>query len=121
MRYSQTLLDYFFNLQHAGVLVGEDVLHAKMGAEKQGDVLSLYLKIKEKKIIHARFQAYGSVVLLAGSEYLCTWLEGKSKETALTLTPEAILTALALPLFKRHTAHLICRTLYCALEKIQEA
>lgn len=110
MQYSKKLLDNFYGLKHAGILSGESVYFAELGSEQQGDQLILYLKIDDV-IESARFQAYGSVALLASAEYVCSWLEGKSRQQALLLKPESILEALDLPLFKLHIANMICRTL----------
>ncbi len=117
MQYSNELLDYFHHLDHTGRLTGDAVATAKLGTVAQGDILELFIESEAEMILAARFQAYGSVVLLAMLEYTCRWLQGKTHQQALALTPQMLLSALKLQQVKLHTAHQICKAIrHCLME-----
>lgn len=78
MRYSPQLLHYFNHTKHAGVLMGDAIWSNQAGSEEQGDLVKIYLEIQADKIVKARFQAYGSTVMIGCCEWLCEWLEHKT-------------------------------------------
>ena len=83
--YSQQTLHYFYQRQHGGILQGDDVICARHVNEQQSEIFNLYLQLKVGKITAARFQASGSVALLASLEFVCGYLEGKTRVDALAL------------------------------------
>jgi NifU-like protein involved in Fe-S cluster formation len=113
MKYSSQLLHYFHHREHAGCLDSRDagVYHAQVGSVENREVLSLWVHY-QSRIEEARFQAAGSVPLIAGGEWLCGWLEHKTPDDLSQLTPESILKALDLTALHIHTAHLIFLAVY---------
>jgi nitrogen fixation NifU-like protein len=112
MRYSEKFLNYFYQSQHVGCLKGPGVKKITVGSVDQGDLLELYLLIDDRRVIQqARFKAYGSAVLIAGSEYICSYLEGKTVEQGRALSSGQLLKDLQLPPLKIHTATLLARAL----------
>lgn len=103
--FSSTLLDYFFHLNHVGVLEsGENHYSIIEGEQTQGDVIKLCLQCCGDTLSLVRFQCYGGPPLMAACEYVCRWLEGKTLEEALSLTSEHILKALQLSRLHIHVA-----------------
>lgn len=109
MRYSKEVLDYFFDIQHAGILRKKDskIKQGEIGAREQGYLFRLYVRCDHSKIKEAKFQAYGSVLATAACEYACRWLESKTFEEFRQLTAMQIQKALNLSEFMTHAALLI--------------
>jgi NifU-like protein involved in Fe-S cluster formation len=108
MSYSQQLLHYFHHTPHAGTLDRNqpNIYHAEVGCIENSDLLELYLYIDHEKILQARFKAHGSPALIATAEYLCEYLEGKSKIVAQQLQHQDLLNALELSTLHVHIAAL---------------
>lgn len=98
----------------------DDATHkAQVGNPVCGDVLELFLKIKDHKIIDASFLAFGCAAAIAGSSVLTEMLKGKSVEEAKKLKNEDVATALGgLPPIKFHCSVLARQAVAKALEKI---
>ena len=111
MHYSREVLDYFFDIQHAGVLRQKDskIKQGKVGTREQGYLFKLYIRYDDNKIEEAKFQAYGSVLATAACEYACRWLESKTFEECRQLSAMQIQKALNLSEFGTHAALLIER------------
>ncbi|WP_100623000.1 iron-sulfur cluster assembly scaffold protein [Candidatus Coxiella mudrowiae] len=111
MRYSNEVLDYFLDTQHAGILQEADpqVKHGEIGTREQGYLFRLYVRYDQTKIKEAKFQAYGSVTAISACEYVCRWLENKTFEEAKQLTAIQIQNALNLSALEIHAALLIER------------
>ncbi|OGO94333.1 MAG: hypothetical protein A3F10_00095 [Coxiella sp. RIFCSPHIGHO2_12_FULL_42_15] len=103
--YSANLLNYFFHLDHVGIIdAGNGVYCIEEGSPEQGNVIKLAVMQTDHKLYLARFQCYGNVTLLAACEYICRWLEGKTVLEASHLTAEQILKALQLSRLHIHIA-----------------
>lgn len=111
MKHSTELLEYFYNTQHAGTLDQNDpnVIVVEEGGAEQGNILRLYLQIRNQTIVTVKFLAYSSVAATACCEYVCRWLEGKTLEQARKINAEEIMKALELPGVEIHTAKLVER------------
>ena len=103
-RYSETLLHYFYHLEHAGSLVGDHVYAAEQGNAAQGSHIKLYIALEDVMISQARFKCYGSVISLAVCEFVCRWLEGKTVQQLAQLDTQLILQALELTEIHQHVA-----------------
>lgn len=107
MKYSAQLQHYFHHRDHGGRLdPGITVRSAQAGNIENREVLVLFVEYHEY-IVRARFQASGSIALIAGGEFICGWLENKTWQDLSSLTPELILEALALRKIDIHIANLI--------------
>lgn len=94
--YSKEVMKHFRAPKNVGIIKNFDGL-GKVGQPICGDVLWLYIKIKEdkktgKKIISdAKFQTFGCVVAVANSSLLTTLVKGKSLDEAMKITREDII------------------------------
>ncbi len=109
MRYPTNLLYYFQHREHAGCLdvSNPHVQYIRVGHPQNGEVLDLYVLYQQNHVVTAKFQAASSVALIAASEFLCVWLEGKSYQDLDSLTHELILKKLDLTELNIHIANLI--------------
>jgi NifU-like protein involved in Fe-S cluster formation len=107
MKYPSQLQHYFHHRHHGGRLEpAVNVRSAQVGNADNGEVLVLFVEYHEC-IVRARFQASGSIAVIAGGEFICEWLENKTWQDLSSLTPELILEALALTKTDIHVANLI--------------
>lgn len=96
------------NLEYAGIVTNADAV-GQVGSVALGDMIKLYLRIVDEKVItEAKFKAFGGVYTLVACDVLCDLLINTSIETALTIKGEDIVNALGgLPKNKLHVADLV--------------
>ncbi|MBR4270826.1 MAG: iron-sulfur cluster assembly scaffold protein [Clostridia bacterium] len=70
------LIEAFKNPKNVGLLRGANAIGRAVDKERS-DLLKIYLKIDNKKIIEARFKAFGSSSLIAISSIATTMIIGK--------------------------------------------
>jgi NifU-like protein involved in Fe-S cluster formation len=70
-----TVRALFGELQHAGALQGPHVCHGEAGREQRGTRVRFSLRIHERRVIGARFLAYGCPYTLAACEWIARELE----------------------------------------------
>jgi nitrogen fixation protein NifU and related proteins len=106
MSYSTKVLDHYENPRNVGSLDKAD-LHVgtgMVGAPACGDVMKLQIKVNPESglIEDAKFKTYGCGSAIASSSLVTEWVKGKSLDSALTISNNAIAEELALPPVKIH-------------------
>jgi NifU-like protein involved in Fe-S cluster formation/DNA-binding transcriptional regulator WhiA len=82
-----------------------------------GDIMDLYIKVKDNKIIDAKFQTYGCAAAIATSSMVTELVKGKTIEEALKITNQTVTEALGgVPPQKRHCSVLAEQALKAAIE-----
>jgi len=100
--YSKKVLSMFKKPKNVGIIKNPDG-YAKVGNPACGDQLELYLKIKNNKIVKAKFRTYGCIAAIAASDALCELIKGKTVDEALKIKHKDITEYLGgLPQFKIH-------------------
>ncbi|MFH1779616.1 MAG: iron-sulfur cluster assembly scaffold protein, partial [Candidatus Micrarchaeota archaeon] len=79
--YSETAFKRFRDPKNAGEMkdadgVGED------GNFKCGDVMRIFIKVRDGVIVDAKFLTYGCVAAIAATDALCDLIKGKTLEEA---------------------------------------
>ena len=116
MEYSEKVMEHFRNPRNVGEIENPDGV-GKVGNPVCGDVMKLYLKIEDGRIIDARFKTFGCGVAIAASSVTTELVIGKSIDEALGVTNEAVAEALGgLPPGKQHCSVLAEEALRAALE-----
>ncbi|HKX30774.1 MAG TPA: iron-sulfur cluster assembly scaffold protein [Blastocatellia bacterium] len=118
--YSAKVLEHLENPRHVG-----DMTDATARGDAVnpvcGDLLHLYLKIEDDRILRASYQVCGCPPSIAAGSVLTEMLTGLSLEAARQLTPQDITNALErLPRNKEHCSVLAIDALRAALEKSGE-
>ncbi len=104
---------------HLGPMVGPSAVGA-VGNPACGDVVTLYLRIKDGAITEASFESIGSKYQLATASVLCDCVVGNRLDAARLRTPDCVLEKLPdLPLRNRYLAHLAIDALQRALERFE--
>ena len=107
MNYSEKALEHFRNPHNVGKIENPDGI-GKVGNIVCGDVMWIYIKVKENKkkeefIQDIKFETFGCVAALATSSALTDLAKGKTLEKALRIKNEDIINFLGdLPPIKIH-------------------
>ncbi len=106
--YSEEVMKHFRHPKNMGIIKDYDGL-GKVGQPVCGDVLWLYIKVKEDKktkrkiISDAKFQTFGCTVAIANSSLLTVLVKGKSIDEAMKIKKDDILKGLKnVPMIKVH-------------------
>ena len=115
MAYSDAFKDHLAHPRNAGTLEDADAV-AEESNPVCGDQLRLALRVREGRIVAARFLAYGCPPTLVCGSALAAMLEGMTLEEAERITRAEITAAAGgLPARKQHAAALAHETLCEAL------
>ena len=100
--YSETVMDHFRNPRNVGRMEDADGV-GEVGNAKCGDIMTIYLKIKDEIIEDVKFETFGCGSAIASSSMATEMIMGKSIHEALELTNKAVAEALdGLPAHKMH-------------------
>ena len=100
--YSETVMDHFRNPRNVGVVEDADGV-GEVGNAKCGDIMKIYLKIRDDVIEDVKFETFGCGSAIASSSMATEMIKGKTIEEALTLSNKAVVEALdGLPANKIH-------------------
>lgn len=83
--YNKKVIDYFSNPRNMGEIPNADFV-AEGGNPVCGDVVKLFLKIKNGKILDIKFKAFGCGACLASTSALTEIVKGKSIQEARKIT-----------------------------------
>jgi nitrogen fixation protein NifU and related proteins len=114
--YSDTVMDHFMNPRNMGEIENADAV-GEVGNPACGDVMKLFLKIEDNRIVDVKFKTFGCGAAIASSSITTEMVKGKTVEEALALTNEQVAEALGgLPPAKQHCSVLAEDALRIALE-----
>ena len=118
--YSKTMLDHFRNPRNVGVIEDADGV-GEVGNPLCGDIMTIYLKVKNEHIEDIKFQTFGCGAAIAVSSMLTEMAKGKSIEDEKNLTNKNIAEALeGLPKQKLHCSNLGADALQMAIKDYEE-
>ena len=116
MLYSQKVLENFKNTKNYGKIENADGI-GKVGNPKCGDVMWIYIKVKDNKVIDAKYETFGCVAAIATSSMAIDMIIGKSVDEALSVSNKAVTEALdGLPPEKLHCSILAEEGIQAAIE-----
>jgi nitrogen fixation NifU-like protein len=117
--YSDKVMDHFLNPRNMGELEDADAI-ADVGNPACGDMMRLYLKIKDGVITDARFKTFGCGAAIATSSMLTELLKGKTLAEAKEISNQVVAEALdGLPPVKMHCSVMAEEALAEALNNYQ--
>ena len=91
--YSEIVMDHFANPRNMGDMEEPSAV-GNVGNPACGDMMRLYLKIKDGVIIEAKFKTFGCGAAIASSSMLTEMLKGKTLEEAMQISNEEVVNAL---------------------------
>ena len=100
--YSDKVMDHFQNPRNVGKMENADGI-GEVGNAKCGDIMKMYLKIKDDRIEDVKFETFGCGSAIASSSMATELIKGKTIEEALAVTNKQVVDALGgLPAYKLH-------------------
>ena len=114
--YTDTVMDHFMHPRNVGEIPDADGV-GEVGNAKCGDIMKMYLKIKDNVIEDAKFETFGCGSAIASSSMATEMIKGKPVDQVLTLTNKAVVEALdGLPAHKLHCSVLAEEAVKAALK-----
>lgn len=116
MEYTDKVMEHFRNPRNVGEIKDADGV-GKVGNPVCGDIMNLYIKVKDNVIVDAKFKTFGCGAAIATSSITTELVKGKTIEEALKLSNQAVTEALGgLPAVKRHCSVLAEEALKSAID-----
>ncbi|MFV0502565.1 MAG: Fe-S cluster assembly scaffold protein NifU [Lachnospirales bacterium] len=113
--YSEKVMDHFTNPRNMGEMDNASGV-GRVGNAKCGDIMQVYLDIKDDVIVDAKFKTFGCGAAVATSSMATELIIGKSIKEALEITNRTVMEALdGLPPAKVHCSCLAEEALQAAL------
>ena len=102
MLYSEKVMDHFHNPRNVGKMDDADGI-GEVGNAKCGDIMKMYIKVRDGIITDVKFNTFGCGSAIATSSMATEMIKGKPIEEALELSNKAVVEALdGLPAHKLH-------------------
>ena len=100
--YTETVMDHFTHPRNVGEIPDASGV-GEVGNAKCGDIMKMYLKIKDDRIEDAKFETFGCGSAIASSSMATELIKGKTVDEALAVTNKQVVDALGgLPAYKLH-------------------
>jgi len=117
--YSEKVMEHFKNPRNVGEMENPDGI-GHVGNPVCGDIMELYIKVKDNIITDARFKTFGCGAAIATSSMVTELVKGKSIDDALKISNSAVAEALGgLPPVKMHCSVLAEEALRSAIDDYQ--
>ncbi len=114
--YSEKVMEHFRNPRNVGDMINPDGV-GHVGNPTCGDIMELYIKVKDNTIVDAKFKTFGCGAAIATSSMGTESVKGKSIEEALKISNRAVAEALdGLPSIKMHCSVLAEEALKSAID-----
>jgi len=122
--YSEKVMDHFRNPRNVGEISNADGI-GTVGNPVCGDMMSIYIKVKDNHLTDIKFKTFGCGAAVATSSMITELAKGKSLDGAMKITRGDVAESLGgLPPVKMHCSNLAADALHEAIKdyrKKQEA
>jgi nitrogen fixation NifU-like protein len=114
--YSKKVMEHFKNPRNVGEMENPDGV-GHVGNPVCGDIMELYIKVKNGIIVDAKFKTFGCGAAIATSSMVTEIVKGKSIKEALKISNKTVAEALdGLPMVKMHCSVLAEEALKSAID-----
>jgi nitrogen fixation NifU-like protein len=118
--YSPKVLQHFRNPKNMGEMRNPDSI-GQAGNPQCGDILKLYIKVKDNKIKEIKFETLGCAVAIAVSSVITEMVKNKTLDQAMKITEKDVAKELGgLPSFKMHCSNLAAQALRQAIKNYEK-
>jgi len=115
-QYNEMVKDHFFNPRNVGEINDADGI-GTVGNPTCGDVMTIYIKVKDEKINEIKFKTFGCAAAVATSSILTEMAKGKMLDDAFNITRDDVANKLGgLPSIKLHCSNLAADALREAIK-----
>ncbi len=116
MMYSEKVLDHLRNPRNVGEIEDADGV-GSVGNPICGDMMSVYIKVKDDKIDDIKFKTFGCGAAIATTSMTTELAKGKTLDEAMTITRKDVADELGgLPPVKMHCSNLAADALHEAIK-----
>lgn len=113
--YSKKVMEHFMNPRNVGVIEDPDG-YGRVGNPVCGDLMEIFIKVKDDKIEDIKFRTFGCGGAIATSSMITEMARGKSLGEAMRITRNDVADALdGLPPQKMHCSNLAADALHAAI------
>lgn len=114
--YSEKVMDHFRNPRNMGEIPDADGV-GNVGNPVCGDMMTIYIKVKDNQIDDIKFKTFGCGAAVATSSMITELAKGKTLEEAMKITRANVADSLdGLPPVKMHCSNLAADGLHAAIE-----
>lgn len=114
--YSKKVMEHFMNPRNVGVIENPDG-YGKVGNPVCGDVMEIFIKVKDDKITDIKFRTFGCGSAIATSSMVTELAKGKHIDEAVKITRGDVASELdGLPAQKMHCSNLAADALHEAIK-----
>jgi nitrogen fixation NifU-like protein len=115
--YSKTVIEHFTNPRNMGEMEDADAI-GKVGNPTCGDLIWIYIKVKDDVITDVSFKTFGCAAAIATSSMITELTKGKTLKEAYQITRTDVAENLeGLPPIKMHCSNLSADGLHKAIEE----
>ncbi len=116
MMYSEKVLDHFRNPRNVGEIEDADGV-GTVGNPVCGDMMSVYIKVKDDRIEDIKFKTFGCGAAIATTSMTTELAKGKTLDEAMKITRQDVADELGgLPPIKMHCSNLAADALHEAIK-----
>jgi len=114
--YTEKVMEHFRNPQNMGEIPDADGV-GTVGNPVCGDLMTMYIKIKDNRIADIKFKTFGCGAAIATSSMTTEMAKGKTLEEAMKISRANVAEELGgLPPVKMHCSNLAADALHAAVE-----
>ncbi len=114
--YTEKVMEHFRNPRNMGEIPNADGI-GTVGNPVCGDLMTIYIKVKDDKIADVKFKTFGCGAAIATSSMITELAKGKTLDEALKITRGDVAESLGgLPPIKMHCSNLAADGLRAAIE-----
>ncbi|RKO66691.1 Fe-S cluster assembly scaffold protein NifU [Desulfofundulus salinus] len=114
--YSEKVMDHFTNPRNVGEIPDADGV-GQVGNPVCGDIMKIYIKVKDNIIEDIKFKTFGCGAAIATSSMVTELVKGKTLEEAMQVSNKQVAEALGgLPPQKMHCSNLAADALHAAIQ-----
>jgi nitrogen fixation NifU-like protein len=109
-------MEHFRNPRNMGEILDADGV-GTVGNPVCGDLMTMYIKVKDDRILDIKFKTFGCGAAIATSSMTTEIAKGKTLEEAMRITRASVADSLGgLPPVKMHCSNLAADALHAAIE-----
>lgn len=118
--YTEQVMEHFTNPRNMGELKDANAI-GEVGNPKCGDIMKMFMKIENDKVVDVKFKTYGCASAIATSSIATEMIKGHTVKEALELSNKAVVEALGgLPAHKIHCSVLAEQAVKAAIANYYE-
>ena len=118
--YTEKVKDHFLHPRNVGEIEDADGV-GTVGNPVCGDVMTIYIKVKDDRITHIKFKTYGCAAAIASGSIATEIIKGMKLDDAMKLSRDEIADELGgLPAIKMHCSNLAADALHKAIKQYRK-